>query len=188
MTTAYCRDGETFSTLETFSIITCSRCGIPFGVPDHWRNKRQEDKESFYCPNGHVLCYTTNQLDKLRREIERKDRDIEREKERAAEARSQRDAARKTYRRMRDRVKNGVCPCCNRTFENLLRHMRTKHADFGNFKILRVIRESYGMTQADLAREIGVQTNHVSLFENDRRPTAWALDQIEAWIEEQGEG
>jgi dsDNA-binding SOS-regulon protein len=28
------------------------------------------------------------------------------------------------------RVHNGVCPCCNRTFQNLLRHMETKHPEY----------------------------------------------------------
>lgn len=28
------------------------------------------------------------------------------------------------------RVKNGVCPCCNRSFQNLKRHMNTKHPNW----------------------------------------------------------
>lgn len=35
-----------------------------------------------------------------------------------------------TKTRIKNRVKNGVCPCCNRTFENLARHMQAKHSDF----------------------------------------------------------
>jgi hypothetical protein len=27
-------------------------------------------------------------------------------------------------------VANGVCPCCNRTFQNLARHMAGKHPDY----------------------------------------------------------
>lgn len=33
-------------------------------------------------------------------------------------------------RKVKDRVKNGVCPCCNRTFVNLQRHMHTKHPSY----------------------------------------------------------
>jgi DNA repair exonuclease SbcCD ATPase subunit len=32
--------------------------------------------------------------------------------------------------RIKNRASNGVCPCCNRTFQNLARHMHTKHPDF----------------------------------------------------------
>jgi hypothetical protein len=31
---------------------------------------------------------------------------------------------------MRKRIQSGVCPCCNRTFENLGRHMKSKHPAF----------------------------------------------------------
>lgn len=31
---------------------------------------------------------------------------------------------------MKNRVANGVCPCCNRHFENLERHMKGQHPDF----------------------------------------------------------
>ena len=32
--------------------------------------------------------------------------------------------------RVKRRVGNGVCPCCNRTFKNLADHMTTKHPDY----------------------------------------------------------
>jgi hypothetical protein len=34
----------------------------------------------------------------------------------------------KTARKL-SRVSAGVCPCCNRTFQNVARHMKTKHPD-----------------------------------------------------------
>lgn len=32
--------------------------------------------------------------------------------------------------RLKKRVKNGVCPCCTRSFTNLRRHISTKHPDY----------------------------------------------------------
>jgi hypothetical protein len=32
--------------------------------------------------------------------------------------------------RIKNRVKNGVCICCNRSFSDLHQHMLTKHPDF----------------------------------------------------------
>ena len=32
--------------------------------------------------------------------------------------------------RIKKRVANGVCPCCNRTFKDLAAHMSTQHPDY----------------------------------------------------------
>lgn len=32
--------------------------------------------------------------------------------------------------RIKNRVKHGVCPCCQRTFRQLAAHMKSKHPDF----------------------------------------------------------
>ncbi len=32
--------------------------------------------------------------------------------------------------RIKNRIANGVCPCCQRSFKNLHRHMQTKHPDY----------------------------------------------------------
>ena len=34
--------------------------------------------------------------------------------------------------RMKNRIKVGVCPCCNRTFQDLAKHMASQHKDFDN--------------------------------------------------------
>jgi DNA repair exonuclease SbcCD ATPase subunit len=42
---------------------------------------------------------------------------------------------RKTQTRMRNlkaRIKNGICPCCKRSFVQLARHMATKHPEYGD--------------------------------------------------------
>lgn len=186
MTVTRAIGGSTFGAHKTFEIITCCTCGMPFGVPDHWKQNRLEDRERFWCPNGHPQSYCKSEAQRLREELKKKDQQIRREEAKADEARRQRDATRKSHRRMRHRVKNGVCPCCNRTFQNLLQHMRTQHPELGEQQTLRQVRQSYGLTQGDLAREIGVQQSHVSCFECGRSVTTWARDQIEAWLEDQG--
>ena len=45
----------------------------------------------------------------------------------AAHFRKSRDGMKGVLAKERKRVGNGVCPCCNRTFGNLQRHMATKH-------------------------------------------------------------
>lgn len=39
-------------------------------------------------------------------------------------------AARGQVTRLKNRAAAGVCPCCNRTFHQLVRHMAAKHPDF----------------------------------------------------------
>ena len=75
--------------------ITCQICGICFGAPQTWLTARMASKEPFYCPNGHPMSYKTSehyeirgQRDQLRlnveflkTEITKKDRELERLKE-----------------------------------------------------------------------------------------------------------
>lgn len=187
--------GVKFSDPQWFTVETCIDCGIHFGVPSDWKNQRLKDRNTFYCPNGHNMHYTgESEADRLRRELAEKQKQLEAkeqqviaEENRTNAARQQRDEARKSHRKMRDRVKNGVCPCCNRTFQNLLNHMRTQHPEYGKNKTLKQLRETFGMTQAALSKEIGCYGQHVCNFENGRSVPVWARDQIEAWIDEQGQ-
>ncbi len=53
--------------LETES---CYKCGIVFAMPADFVRKRRDDNQTFYCPSGHGQIYSTNQLTKLRHELE----------------------------------------------------------------------------------------------------------------------
>jgi hypothetical protein len=121
-------------TLET---TTCWKCGITHAVPSHFLKSRQQDKQTFYCPNGHGGAFTESESERLRKQLEAAQREAsaaktreqsEREQRWAAEA--DRDKAIRANSRLKKRAAAGVCPCCNRTFENLQRHMHTKHPDF----------------------------------------------------------
>lgn len=123
-----------------YKVITCGAtdCGISFAVPDRWQEQKRNDHSIFYCPNGHQRAYNgESEEEKLRRENQRlvqkraeleddiRDRDAKLENER------KRSTAFKGHvTRIKNRVSNGVCPCCNRTFRDLSRHMATKHKDY----------------------------------------------------------
>ncbi len=38
--------------------MTCSDCGVAFGVPEYYETTRKSDHKTFYCPNGHGLTFT----------------------------------------------------------------------------------------------------------------------------------
>jgi|ERR1700761_62033 len=124
--------------------VSCSKCNIFFAVEASVRQRWQREGGTFYCPNGHSQIYRETDTARLQKQLEVARNDIaeatRRElfaKANAAAERAAREAterqlvARKAANtRLRNRVKNGACPCCNRNFENLQRHMKTKHPTF----------------------------------------------------------
>lgn len=122
----------------------CSACGIVYAVPEDFNVCCKRDKKTFYCPNGHAQVYGENEADLIRRERDRLKQILaQRDDEICAAADrtiAYRNAAERERRRangykghaarITKRAKGGVCPCCNRHFEALQRHMATKHPTF----------------------------------------------------------
>lgn len=133
--TTYANDVETTIKIRA---INCCECGLTFGISATFEQFRREDKRSFYCPNGHSQFFPG----KTEAEIAQAERDAARElaaresnRRRLAEKEAAHErrvaAAHKGWNtRIRNRIANGVCPCCNRSFTNVRRHMETQHPDF----------------------------------------------------------
>lgn len=118
----------------TLESTNCCMCGVVFAMPTDMLTKRRASGADLYCPNGHALVFRETTEQKLRKELEQAKREasaarlreqVEFDQRLAAEA--DRDKALRANQRMNKRITAGVCPCCNRTFENLQRHMHTKH-------------------------------------------------------------
>jgi len=162
----------------------CCNCGMPFAMTKDYQRRRLDDHESFYCPRGHGQHYSgKTEAQKLKKQLEQKQRMLEAESGRAALLEQQRDQLGRSYGKMRERVKNGVCPCCSRTFQNLLQHMRTKHPKFDSHDHLKSLRDAFGLTQSALAEEIGVPPSYISLYERDRSVPDWAETNIAGWVD-----
>lgn len=169
----------------------CGQCGILYAAPKHWWDARRQDKKSIFCPNGHQASYHQTTEDQLRQKLAAAAAEAERQRQvrEAAEARAgkaEQSLAQvtKAHRKMRERVMNGVCPCCTRSFANLREHMKSEHADFGTVKTLFALRHAFGMTQAAVAREAGVDTTYVSFYEKEKKLPAYAKERIEAWLDQ----
>lgn len=133
---------------QRLTIESCCVCGIAFAMPEEYREKRLQDHQNFYCPNGHSQHFTgesdADRAKKLEKELaaERKQRQqVERSRDQwkdyADNVVEERDQAKKDLRTTRTqltktkkRLANGVCPCCNRHFTNLERHMHAKHPEY----------------------------------------------------------
>ena len=117
---------------ETFEFVLeeCISCGIPFFMPEYHRKQLLKSHNSFYCPNGHSMVYNgksdeQKEIDRLKSEIDWQIKDKEGITEQLLETITEKN---KLSRQLK-RVHKGVCPCCNRSFVNLAKHMETKHKD-----------------------------------------------------------
>lgn len=132
--------------LEQHQTATCPRCKTQHTLPAELYHtamaKRNDDKtQTIYCPYGHPWHYTPQreldeqekirqERDRLRQRLAEKDDYIREERERREHAERSASAYKGKVTRLKNRAQAGLCPCCNRSFQNLHRHMQTQHPDF----------------------------------------------------------
>ena len=126
--------------LNPVSVGPCCKCKCQMWLPrDLYEAARHSPAISVFCAYGHSQHYPAGEteLDKMRRErdllaqrIAQKDDEIGTERNLRYAADRQAVAARGQVTKISKRVAKGVCPCCNRMFENMARHMKSKHPGF----------------------------------------------------------
>lgn len=119
--------------------LRCCRCNVIFFLPPDLHNTARRDETVwFYCPHGHRQHFSAgeSEADKLRRERDRlkqqiaRHRDVSRQwEEEAGRAKHQARAYKGQVTKLKRRAKAGLCPCCSRHFDNLERHIETKHPE-----------------------------------------------------------
>jgi hypothetical protein len=126
--------------LETntkLNLFDCAQCGGHIALSENLERCLRESHESFYCPIGHRQFFPAlSDTEKLRKALHAAELEKTRLTQQAKESQeaSDRNAiklamAEREAARVKKRVAAGVCPCCNRTFVQLQRHMKTKHPD-----------------------------------------------------------
>lgn len=133
---------------EHYGVLVVKRCwcGIQHAVPQslHDLQRRQHDEKcrrdpivAIYCPLGH-RHYPAGESDR-----EKVEKELNMAKAQLANSIARHDQTRAALRdtekkliaqksaktRLKNRISRGVCPCCNRSFENVRRHMETKHPE-----------------------------------------------------------
>lgn len=129
---------ETITLKTTLELTTCAACGITFAAPEHFFTTRRHDHTSYYCPNGHSLWFPQqSDAEKAQAEAEKYKKLWKQEQRYAADVISERNAVQRSLSatkgvltRTKNRIANGVCPCCNRSFANLQRHMDGQHPEY----------------------------------------------------------
>lgn len=128
-------------TTVTDDLKTCPLCGVHYALDAAFARLKWDQGGDWYCPNGHNLIFTETKAQKLQKQLDAERKKIADQQEtiryfdkRLSETVQERDNATRNWkstktrlRKTKERVANGVCPCCNRNFENLQRHIRTKH-------------------------------------------------------------
>lgn len=121
----------TYEIATTFEPLSCGSCGVQFAMTETMYKKLRRNKKYFYCTNGcHIHFYTESDEERLRRQL-----DSEREENRGLSyrldhANRSRAALRGQVTKIKRRVGNGVCPCCDRSFQDLKRHMEGQHPNW----------------------------------------------------------
>jgi hypothetical protein len=125
---------------DSFRLMQCGNCGVWHAFPEERYQSALQEGGFWHCPNGHQRGWdkgqTPNALDALRRERD----NLKQQNARLADdataawrtANAEHDRHKLTLQKLKaveQRVGGGVCPCCNRTFQQLARHMQSKHPD-----------------------------------------------------------
>lgn len=111
----------------------CCNCGMLFAMTERFQGECRERKNGrgrFYCPAGHRQHYTgETEEQKLRHRLASAERARDWQSSRANTIDRSRRAVKGQLTKLKNRIHKGMCPHCNRHFENLQRHMETKHAE-----------------------------------------------------------
>lgn len=123
----------------SITIFTCATdgCGVMYGLEDGFVARRRDDHKSWNCPNGHHQHFPQKNVEELLRQ------ELANEKESVEYLRKANDrlhtnitqlnysirAQKAAKTKIMNRVKNGNCPCCKRTFSNLQAHFKTVHPE-----------------------------------------------------------
>ncbi len=125
---------ETMLVTETLTKITCGKCGGCYAIAERYRQEKQDETGHWHCPYCQQQWgfYGKTEAQKQRHRAE-----VAESRERAAQCRTRamersRNALKGVVTKTKRRIGKGVCPCCNRTFQDLQRHMAGKHPEYAD--------------------------------------------------------
>lgn len=115
----------------SFEVHQCGTCGVIWALEDTFMDARRDDHQGWQCPNGHSFVFKgESERERLRRQLDEERRRVSATRDLLAAEERSHAATRGHLTRTKKRVANGVCPCCGRTFQQLARHMKTKHPEY----------------------------------------------------------
>lgn len=114
-----------------FVVHTCGNCGTTFGMDEGFYKARLRDRKSWWCPKGCQRHFIDeSEEERLRRELRSQSAHTEYYREQYQRERASLISTRGHVTRLKRRVAVGRCPCCEKDFKNLARHMSSQHPEF----------------------------------------------------------
>lgn len=118
--------------------VNCSNCGCVFAMSQQMNKNYQNSHEIFYCPKGHPNYYPGKsheeklraEVNDLKRQVQRKQKETEWAEHEIVNANNRTRAQKAAKTRLKNKIAKGNCPCCDKPFKHLARHMKNKHPDF----------------------------------------------------------
>jgi hypothetical protein len=110
-----------------FELLDCPTCFVAVAAPIDYIANRRKDGRTFYCLNGHHLSWAETETDRLKKQVETAKASEQFWRERAEAEQRSHAGTKGELTKTKKRVTHGVCPCCNRQFQNVRRHMLTQH-------------------------------------------------------------
>jgi len=130
-------NGERMGGGVELTMLTCGKCGTPFAIESKFYRHLCNSGDTFFCPNGHPRAFVEGEVDKLKKQLaqeakrrerlETSLRDQREENERLVRSRS---AVKGQVTKLRNKIANGICPCCDQFFPDLHSHMSVAHPEF----------------------------------------------------------
>lgn len=113
----------------TLESTTCITCGVVYAFPVQLMDFHKSHGKTHYCPNGHPQMFVDPEVPRLEKQLRNAT-------ERMRQAEYQLDGtlrklgeSNKELKRIKRRVRAGVCLHCKRHFVNLERHVESKHKE-----------------------------------------------------------
>ena len=121
---------RTYTETVVLQEIVCCVCGVTFAFPQRLHQECESTGKSFYCPNGHSQVYRESGESRLKKQLKDEREQHQRVEAQLVSVRDQLQACEREIQRQKKRAANGVCPCCHRSFTQLRRHMKVQHPSY----------------------------------------------------------
>ena len=120
----------TFVSNTELTTMTCGECGIVFAMPETFRKECKELGNSWCCPNGHGRIYSETDVHRLEKQLAREESRHDQTSANLRDTKIKLSCQKGQTTKLKNRIANGVCPCCNSCFKNIKRHIDNKHPDY----------------------------------------------------------
>lgn len=130
---------ESLAYSVTLTTMSCGECGGVYAINEQRRAQCRTEGTGWTCPyckcswgyfNNGENARLKRELEQLRKRKEWAEQESRNQRERREATERRLSAQRGVTTRIKNRISKGACPCCNRTFQDLQRHMVRQHPTY----------------------------------------------------------